>query len=434
MGRRTYQTNYTFTASTKKIVFNDIGQLDLSRVSLITNVTRNVIIYNPNIVGFGGTVSSSTPNELTLVFDTASHSDTDVLLIAYENGNVNTRAFNSNLSKVSHINITNGGSGYTSAPTIAFVGNTSSVQPTAATVVIDGCVVGIKVTNSGVSTVAPTSVTITGGGGSGAAASAPVSGQFNRQLVDGEANAMFQVYGTFVGTTVFEVSIDGYNFFATNAINISTGAFVANTTTALNGEIEVSSYKYVQIRCSLYTSGRILTNLKLSNASGLVGFNTQLPTGSNTIGNIGGTVTANQGTANAAAWLANPLTPAVFTIADTGVRTATFNGATQTNNNAKGVIIHLIISAVSGTSPQLNMSIEESTNGGTTWFSSNIISSTIIAPGGITLKVYPSIPTVTTNPASANSVLARTWRIVYNISGTASPSFTIGSVNCQYVI
>jgi hypothetical protein len=433
MARRTYHNNYTFVAATKKITFNDLTQLDLSRVSLITNVTRNVIIYNPNVVGFGGTVSTTILNELTLVFNTASQADNDVLLIAYENGDANIRVLNSQLSTVSYVNITSGGTGYTTAPAIAFVGNTSSIQPTAVAIVIDGSVVGIKVTNVGNSTVAPTSVTFTGGGGSGAVAAAPVSGRFNRHLVDGESNAIFQIYGTFGGTVVFEASIDGYNYFAVNSINPLTGAFSANTTVALNGEIEVSSFKYVQLRNSIYASGQILTNLKLSNATGLVGFNTPLPIGANTIGNVGGTVTANQGTANAAPWLANRFHPLATTIADAGVKTANFFGITQTNNNFLGILINVNVTAVAAGT--LQYFLQFSPDSGTTWINfSTIISDSLGVVGTSTLLFYPSIPTYKgvngisgTNLASF--VLPKTWRISYQVTG----SVTISSVQIQYI-
>jgi hypothetical protein len=49
----------------------------------ITNLTRNVIIYNPFVSGKGFTSVDKTTEVLTMVYDTTSHADDDVLLIAY---------------------------------------------------------------------------------------------------------------------------------------------------------------------------------------------------------------------------------------------------------------------------------------------------------------------------------------------------------------
>lgn len=76
---------------------------------------------------------------------------------------------------VSSISITNGGSGYTSAPTITLSGGNGTGATATATLSAVG-LQSISVTNGGAGyTVAPT-ITFTGGGGSGAQATASISG------------------------------------------------------------------------------------------------------------------------------------------------------------------------------------------------------------------------------------------------------------------
>lgn len=69
------------------------------------------------------------------------------------------------------INVTNGGTGYTSAPTVGFTGG-GGTGAAATAVVSDGVVVGINVTNAGSGYTSAPTVGFTGGGGSSAAATA----------------------------------------------------------------------------------------------------------------------------------------------------------------------------------------------------------------------------------------------------------------------
>ncbi len=75
---------YAFDASAKTIEFVGYDVIDLDRVLLITNVTDNIIIYNFADSDVGGTVDS---NILTLTYDTTSMSDSDELLIFYQEEN-----------------------------------------------------------------------------------------------------------------------------------------------------------------------------------------------------------------------------------------------------------------------------------------------------------------------------------------------------------
>jgi len=78
-------TNYTFNASAKTVTFNSYSTLELNRLLLITNATRNTIIYNFASPALGGTVSGNT---ITLLTDTTMMDSNDKLQIFYENEDV----------------------------------------------------------------------------------------------------------------------------------------------------------------------------------------------------------------------------------------------------------------------------------------------------------------------------------------------------------
>lgn len=73
--------HYTFDPAMKTIIFEDYDFIDLERVLLITNVTRNVIIYSFADPSKGGSVIG---NVLVLNYDTSNMNDTDKLQIWYE--------------------------------------------------------------------------------------------------------------------------------------------------------------------------------------------------------------------------------------------------------------------------------------------------------------------------------------------------------------
>lgn len=74
-------TAYTFNVAEKTITFTGFTTLELERILLVTNVTKNVIIYN--FASTGGTVST---NVLTLSssLNTTGMSNTDKLQIFYD--------------------------------------------------------------------------------------------------------------------------------------------------------------------------------------------------------------------------------------------------------------------------------------------------------------------------------------------------------------
>jgi hypothetical protein len=77
--------------------------------------------------------------------------------------------------EVRSISITNGGSGYTSAPTVTIAAPSSGVTATATATISGGAVTAITITNGGSNYNSVPSVTFSGGGGSSAAGTAVVS-------------------------------------------------------------------------------------------------------------------------------------------------------------------------------------------------------------------------------------------------------------------
>ena len=73
---------YVFDPAQKNVVFNDYENIELERVLVITNVTKNIIIYNFANPLAGAQVLNN--NILHLQYDTSTMSNTDKLQIFYE--------------------------------------------------------------------------------------------------------------------------------------------------------------------------------------------------------------------------------------------------------------------------------------------------------------------------------------------------------------
>lgn len=117
---------------------------------------------------------------------------------------------------------------------------------------------------------------------------------------------------------------------------------------------------------------------------------------------------------------------------DTGAKTASFAGATQTNYNHRGVSIVINMGTVTGTSPTFTAQVQGSADGGTTWYSiPGAVTASITTTGVTPLTVYPGA-TVAAN-ASISYPLPRIWRLNYTIGGT-TPSFTITNIQTAYIL
>lgn len=74
--------NYTFNASAKTITFSGTVPAGISNIMHITNITRGVLYFQPQAgAAFTGTYTSPT---LTLAASTSGHSNSDELLIVYD--------------------------------------------------------------------------------------------------------------------------------------------------------------------------------------------------------------------------------------------------------------------------------------------------------------------------------------------------------------
>ena len=115
----------------------------------------------------------------------------------------------------------------------------------------------------------------------------------------------------------------------------------------------------------------------------------------------------------------------VTTADSSAARTSTVAGATVTNFNAKGAVITINVTAVSGTSPTLVAKLQYSPDG-TTWidYTNKPVTATISATGQTTLIVCPGVTEVVNSAVSLP--LPRTVRMYYTIGGT-TPSLTFAT-------
>jgi uncharacterized repeat protein (TIGR01451 family) len=120
------------------------------------------------------------------------------------------------------INVTAGGSGYTTAPSVVITG--CSVAPTAIATVSGGAVTGVTITNGGANCTAP-SIAFSGGGGSGATASS-TTGQTTGGLLAVSVTAGGSGY-----TSAPSVSVAGCSVAPTAVATVSGGAVTGVTIT-----------------------------------------------------------------------------------------------------------------------------------------------------------------------------------------------------------
>ena len=107
--------------------------------------------------------------------------------------------------------------------------------------------------------------------------------------LNGYTNTAFGLSGTWVGTVIFEASIDGGATYPTTIYAMRAGDNVISSTVtdSTNNDIyrtTTGGFTHVRVRCSAYTSGTIVVNaVATANTSGVF-LNFPLPSGTNTIG------------------------------------------------------------------------------------------------------------------------------------------------------
>lgn len=230
--------------------------------------------------------------------------------------------------------------------------------------------------------------------------------------LNGATGFAVDLRGTFSATVTFQASIDGTNWFNIPVLPAGSAANVATVTTAtVAGAWMGNGNGCVQVRviATAYTSGSVTVVIRAMQAAGMV-YN--LPS-AQTTQVISGSVTATVASTTLAAATANigyvglqiPLI--VADIASAALTTTTTTAAI-TPAFGCSYEINIPVTAVTGTSPTLDVSIEESDDSGTNWF-----------------KVY-DFPRITSAGIYRSPKLPLTGnrvRYVQTVGGT-TPSFT----------
>lgn len=221
----------------------------------------------------------------------------------------------------------------------------------------------------------------------------------------------------------------------------------ASTTTLTIGFVQVETQSLQKVRFASADPTPIPLPTHIVGAGVALTVDTEMPTaagladaaGNPTSPTVGGAALAFNGT-NWDRWRGNW----IATMADTGAKTATFNGATQTNYNAAGAFITLVVSTVTGTSPTLTVQLQVSYDG-TNFLNVGPATTALTAAGQVQILIYPTnasqsagaSPAALTSGATVfmalNMPLPRTWRLVYTIGGT-TPSFTFTNAYAAYVL
>ena len=116
------------------------------------------------------------------------------------------------------------------------------------------------------------------------------------------------------------------------------------------------------------------------------------------------------------------------TVFSSAARTATANSTDQVNYDARGIKMHLDITASSGTTPTLDIKLQALINGVYIDIAGAVFTQKTTT-GTDELTVYPGI--AETANESVSDVIPRTWRAVATIAGS-SPSFTF-SLGVSYI-
>lgn len=213
--------------------------------------------------------------------------------------------------------------------------------------------------------------------------------------------ATLHLTGTWAGTIVWEVSNDETNptnWAATVGQLIASGTTATSATTNTFAFIPLQS-RWFRIRCSTYTSGTIVANLMFSaDALPLVAGNTAIGAGTSNIG------------------YASAQTPFYVNDIASGAITTTTTTSAITPGYGTCYSVTVLVTAVSGTNPTMDVVVQESDDGGTSWF-----------------DVY-HFPRVTANATLRSPLLplkGNRVRYVQTIGGT-TPSFTRTVNRVQY--
>jgi hypothetical protein len=219
-------TNYVFNASSKTITFSDYVTIKLESILIVTNVTKNSILYTFASGGKGGSV---TGNVLTLQGSTSGMSNSDKLQIYYDDPN--------------HIATDTSGNVLVNLATQ---------------------IAGEDAGNNALRTEG-TSKLVTGSAGAVNEDAIPST----EVLADGFGRFSLQIIGTWSGSLLVSCSNDNQNFVNTTVFNsASTNALSAASITTNGVYYGYINYKYIRVRMATYTSGTATAILALSSTAG----------------------------------------------------------------------------------------------------------------------------------------------------------------------
>ncbi|MGZ6838634.1 MAG: hypothetical protein ACXVGE_22465, partial [Blastococcus sp.] len=125
------------------------------------------------------------------------------------------------------------------------------------------------------------------------------------------------------------------------------------------------------------------------------------------------------------------------TTGDTGAKTASGTGATQTNVGNKGASIFITLGTVSGTTPTCVFKVQGSVDGTTFFDIPGAATASLTTSVNVGIQVFPGIAVTagaatTGTTAAASQALPRFWRVAWTIGGTL-PSFTITAITYNYL-
>ena len=188
-------------------------------------------------------------------------------------------------------------------------------------------------------------------------------------LLNGASTLAIQTTGPYSGALSVQVTNDNVRWETiTSALlyNVITGGFSSTIGSSTIGLFSFKTGSFFKARLTALgaQTGTCVVTLRANNSGSIVALDSGLPFGTNTIGNIGSisnafpSQTAGVGFALQTSNV-NDLN---------GVLTATTTSATVTQGNVQSASFNVVVTAVSGTAPTLDISIEESDDSGTNWY------------------------------------------------------------------
>ena len=220
-------------------------------------------------------------------------------------------------------------------------------------------------------------------------AGAATAGSAVEISLNGDATLTTQITGTYTGALSLQVTVNGTTWVTvggTPFINLNTSTYLATITSALTSvfQSEVAGFIKARITALAAVTGTATVNLQASSAASMVALDTSLPTGTNTIGNVGIVSVA----------------PSTYSVSIAGLATAALatDIVTITGSASKTIAItHIDIDGVQTTaSPILLLFVRRSTadTGGTSTAPTAIPLSSLSAAATATVLAYTANPTV----------------------------------------